>query len=181
MLILLPTSTEKEHASTQMVGFVLLGIGGLALIGAMFMEIRDWPITRLEHSYSRRARNAIRAGRALPIPALPPRDVMATQHALRHVQAFAHELMAVPWGERVTVSSVELRPLFDQTVASVLRAQVGASRGAHHRLPALAADRKRRSLAVAQPLHRAPQREALPGGAGQQPARPRADVVRGRR
>src|SRR5260221_8600974 len=119
MLILLPTSTEKEHASTQMVGFVLLGIGGLALIGAMFMEIRDWPITRLEHSYSRGARNAIRAGRALPIPALPPRDVMATQHALRHVQAFAHELMAVPWGERVTVSSVELRPLFDQTVASV--------------------------------------------------------------
>src|SRR5260370_38881839 len=121
MLILLPTSTEKEHASNQMVGLVLLGIGGLALIGAMFMEIRDWPITRLDPSSRRRARNAIRAGRALPIPALPPRDVMATQHALRHVQAFAHELMAVPWGERVTVSSVELRPLFDQTVASVRR------------------------------------------------------------
>jgi tetratricopeptide (TPR) repeat protein len=121
MLILLPTSTQQEHATNQTVGFVLLGLGVLALLGATIMEIRDWPITQLERAYSSGARAAILSGRALPIPALPQRDVVATQTALRDVRAFAHELMAVPWGEQVTVSSAELRPQFDQTVADVRR------------------------------------------------------------
>jgi tetratricopeptide (TPR) repeat protein len=121
MFIVLPNSTQKEHATNQTVGIALLGVEVLVLLAATYMEIRDWPITRLEGLYRRAARNTIRSGRALRIPALPPREVMATQDSLRHVRHFALELMSVPWGEEVRVSSTELRSLFDQTVADVRR------------------------------------------------------------
>jgi tetratricopeptide (TPR) repeat protein len=121
MLIILPNSTQKEHATNQTVGFVLLGLDVLVLIAVIYMEIRDRPITQLESLYRRASRTAIRSGRALRIPPLSPREVMATQDNQRQVRDFALELMSVPWGEQVRVSSTELRPLFDQTVAAVRR------------------------------------------------------------
>lgn len=121
MLLFLPTSSTQEAANNHLFGYIAAGLFALIAVFSLALEARELPFTRADKWAAGEAAAALKTGRAMPIPPLP-RDLSKIQRERQpQVESYVRQLIAVPWGQQVTITGSDLRPQFDQTISFVRR------------------------------------------------------------
>ncbi len=99
-------------------GVFFLDLGAFVLIFTMLIRAR---INSAQVAGEARAKQLLAEGKLLPVPALPNPPKSISGEDLLRVEGYARELDNVPWGAAQRIPDNQVRPAFDQTVATVRR------------------------------------------------------------
>ncbi len=119
-LTFLPTSSAQEAEKNHLIGYIAAGLFALLAIFSLALEARA-PFIRANRWADRQVKTALKSGRAMPIPPLPRNLSKIQRERQPQVESYVRQLIAVPWGNQVTVSDSEAQRLFYQTLTFVRR------------------------------------------------------------
>lgn len=120
-LYFLPTSTAQEAANNRLGAYVCAGVFALVAILEIAVEIRLALFMGADFPGDAEMRAALRGPGVMPIPPLPKQLSKLQRQRQPQVESYVRQLKAVPWGQRVSISSFDVRPAFDRAVTVTRR------------------------------------------------------------